>query len=355
MRWLCVALVFLAACSSITSPTASNSPATSTTSTSSRVTYPGSSPSPGRYAVMQRGIGTLDLIDETRGQLAVATQVDQPRSARRGVIPWTSMSSSRVFYLNSSSEVWFLAPDGSTGQITTIPVAADEQAGFAVSPDEQRIAVAIFKYPDATTYGGMRMYVEDLRGGGHHFDIFSSATAAEFPIGWVGANLVVAVSVPSCCPNLALNPYIASEYHVVDPQTGRRLETICAGAPPRGPVVAAGAMCLPPEGGAPSFVRWDGSAFSSPGAIPDAGQFLEALSPDGTHVLVGGSPIRVFGAGSDFRFDMNGWAIGWIDATHVIVRNAQDDGYFLMDPRSGQGVELSAETGFLGTLPVAIS
>lgn len=351
MRLLCVALLFIAACGTTASPVASSSPATATTS---RITYPGASPSAGRYAVMQRGKGTLDLIDETRGQTVVTTQVDQPQSVLRGVIPWTSMSSTKVFYLTSKSEVWFLAPDGSTGQATTIPVAADEQAGFAVSPDEQKIAVAVFKYSDAGGYGGMRLYVEDLHGGGHHVDIFTSTTVAEFPVGWTAGKLVVAVSVTSCCPNVALNPYVAGEYHVVDPGTGKQLATICRGAAPRGPLARAGVMCQA-TAGQPAFMRWDGTALPAPAAVPETGEYLAALSPDGTQVLIGGSPIRVLSSSSDFHFDMNGWAIGWIDGSHVIVRNAADDGFYLMDPRSGIGVELAAETAFLGTLPVAIS
>jgi len=96
----------------------------------------------------------------------------------------TSASRSRLYYLNGGSEVRFLGLDGGRGTATQITLGSFEQAGFAVSPDDTRIAVAIFTYvppPAATpsfspTYKGMRLYVEDLQGGGHHIDLLSSVS-----------------------------------------------------------------------------------------------------------------------------------------------------------------------------------
>src|SRR5260370_17755566 len=162
------------------------------------------------------------------GTVVATTSVDLGSIQLHAAMSWTSASRTRDYYLNAGSEVRYLAPDGTTGTVTRIALGATEQAGFSVSPDGSKSAVAIFTYtpfPEAA-YTGMRLYVEDLNGGGHHADIFSSTTVAEFPVGWTSGHLILAVSEPRCCPAEPGNPYDASSYHVVDPATGTRLATL---------------------------------------------------------------------------------------------------------------------------------
>jgi len=180
----------------------------------------------------------------------VATSLVDPAPFRiHPQISWTSASRTRLYFLNAGSEVRFLAPDGTTGTVTRITIRASEQAGFAVSPDDLLIAVAILSYtplPEAT-YTGMRLYVEDLNKGGRHVDVFSSRTVVEFPIGWTGGRLILAVSEPRCCRAVTSNPYDAYSYHVVDPDTGSTLASLCDNsAGPEGPIEPIGAICYSP-------------------------------------------------------------------------------------------------------------
>lgn len=351
MRGLCVVLFLLTACSSAPAPVASNSPATATTS---RISYPGTSStqSPGRYAVLQRAGGGLDLISLARGNVVGSVAAQAPAFVANTGMPWTSTSLSRLYYL-AGSQVFFLMPDGSGGPATTIAVGDAQEAGFSVSPDDTRIAVSIFTFATATpgaAYGGMRMYVEDLAGGGHHVDLFTSSTVAEYPVGWTGGHLVVAVSAPFCCAAAPVNPYAADSYHVVDAATGRRLATICtAAAPPQGPVEPAGTLC-----GRFQFVHWDGTQAPPLVAPPDAGRYHIALSPDGTQALVGGAPVRVLGGGFNESLGLNGDADGWADGNHVLVTDAATGFVYLLSPRGG-GIQVAGDTAYIGPVPVAIS
>jgi hypothetical protein len=226
--------------------------------------------------------------------------------------------------LNAGSEVRYLAPDGTTGIATHIALGASEQAGFAVSPDDARIAVAVFSYtplPDGS-YKGMRLYVEDLSGGGHHADIFSSTTVAEFPIGWTSGRLILAVSEPGCCKALTVNPYDATSYHVVDPATGARLAALCSSsAGPEGPIEPIGAICYHPYL-LPTYQRWDGSPFDAPAALPNPSEFLNAVSPDGTRVAVGQSRVWIWGPrGVGEALNQAGYVFGWLDDERVVIQH----------------------------------
>jgi hypothetical protein len=283
------------------------------------------------------------------------------------LMSWTSASQTRLYFLSAGSEVRFLRTDAATGMATTIKLGASEQAGFAVSPDDARIAVAILSYTPAPAgsplpgYNGMRLYVEDLQGGGHHLDIFSSPTVAEFPIGWTAGQLVLAVSNPFCCQSQRLNPYSATEYHVVDPATGTRLATLCAGSlGPEGPVEPAGAFCYE-NGRAPEFRRWDGSSLAAPGAIPIPNN-LNALSPDGSQVAVGGDPIRIFRAGGvdEQLSGESGDPLGWLDSDHFVFQRLGDTTeLWVLDLSTRRGTVIAgsatAQAGnYAGAFPAAL-
>jgi hypothetical protein len=78
----------------------------------------------------------------------------------------------------------------------------------------ERTAEAFF------TLTHVRLYVEDLAGGAHHIDLFSSNSDFVWPVGWHGGNVVVAVGPPAV-QNPAPNPYSAfGGYRLIDPGTG---------------------------------------------------------------------------------------------------------------------------------------
>jgi hypothetical protein len=273
--------------------------------------------------------------------------------------PWISSTLARVYYLNAGSEVRYLGPNGTTLPATMIAVKPDEMAGFSVSPDDKRIAVSIFRYTLETyprTYVGMRMYVEDLRGGANHVEIFSSATVAEYPIGWVGGRLIVAVGSPWGLTGRP-NPYDASEYHIVDPANGDRLANLCSNT--RGPVgwiQPFGTMCSEWNGG-PSFVRWDGSSFSGPAEAPNAIQLWRlAMSPDGTRAAIAGDPMQVVGGDAIHKLPVDAWnVVGWLDGRHIVYQKPLAGVISILDleTMTDSDVEYTANT-YQGVFPVAV-
>jgi hypothetical protein len=360
-----VLVIVLAACAcsssvpaAVTSPVASTSAAQATSAASPT---PAVSAAGARYAIIAGTDGTLRLIGLDGG--AVAT-VDLNLNWYRPnmTMPFTSASSTRLYYLDDNgAAVHYVQADGATGLATTIKLQQNQVAGFAVSPDNARIAVSVFSFTAAPPGGfpdylGMRLYVEDLAGGAHHVDIFSSTTVFEFPIAWVGGRLVMAQSAPLCCPSPLPNPYGATEYHVVNPDTGLRLVTVCGnGLSPRGPIEPIGVICWAGTG-QPRFETWAGSDFPPPTALETIGPpYHVALSPDGTHVALGGHPILISSNGSDYRLNVNGDALGWFDATHVVVSEDGGENGWLLDSRTSAGVQITGVAAYYGALPTAIS
>lgn len=298
---------------------------------------------------------------DSNGNIVASTPATEPYRVSEDM-PWTSASKTKLYYLTAGGEVRFLAADGTTGVTTHIALLASEQAGFAVSPDDSRIAVALLKYsaPGANSgpvYQGMRMYVEDLSGGGHHVDIFSSAVVAEYPIAWTGGRLIIALSSAACCPIGMPNPVGAFEYHVVDPATGIRLLTLCdrrTTAGPNGPPTTVGVDC------GRLFFRWDGTPLGSPGTAVDG-----ALSPDGSQDAIGApapTGIEISGPGAAFLVTgVLGDVAGWLDTSHLVYRLRSDSDFYIADEGDIQAgpqskVPLNGpDTRYQGPFPTLIS
>ena len=142
-RLLLVVVVLLTACAAAAPPrTASVSPSPATAT-------PQASPTPSRSAFLAVVGGpknsSVSLV-ASDGTVVATAAVDLAPFRMHALMSWTSASRTRLYYLNAGSEVRFLAPDGTSGSVTRIALGASEQAGFAVSPDDARIAVAIFSY-----------------------------------------------------------------------------------------------------------------------------------------------------------------------------------------------------------------
>src|SRR5260370_3276745 len=145
--------------------------------------------------------------------------------------------------MGAEGVVRFMTVQGETGRATTVPVGGGRRSMFAVSPDDQRIAVVV---SDFTASGvSIRLYVEDLNGGTNHVDIFNSTGAyGLWPIGWHGTDNLVVAKVPSCSQGGGLFCCGPLELHVVDPATAVRRYTlggpdcVIAGSPS-----PAGAAC----------------------------------------------------------------------------------------------------------------
>ncbi|TAN34404.1 hypothetical protein EPN29_03310 [bacterium] len=250
------------------------------------------------------------------GKVVASAQASSPATVSCGdaaaaVLPLpVSTSNSRAYFLDAQGAVRFLAPGGDTGRATTVPAGAARRSMFAVSPNDSRIAVVVNDY--TSSGASTRLYVEDLRGGGHHVDIFSeSGVYTLWPAGWHGTNNLVVAKVPACTQGGGPFCCGPQELHVIDPATAVRRFTL--GSPTckiAGPPSAAGAVCE--TDAQADVVNWTATttrAFAIPGPA------FAYISPNGDQVaLVGGADTTI----QESNRTLAGLqACGWIDDTHV--------------------------------------
>jgi hypothetical protein len=240
-------------------------------------------------------------------------------------LPETSVSASRVYFLDGEADLRSLSPLGNVTLIRHLDVEANSNLAFAVSPDDRRIAVAIITYAAAgsTSAFGLRLYAEDLLGGGHRTEVFTSNSTVEWPIGWRGGNVVLAIGDPGVLTGF--NPYGAVEYHLVDPATWTRQAVLTCSY---GPLVAAGSACWK----SPSLGRqdWSGNTVNfrldPAAALSRLQPTYLALSPDGRQVAggvkaaaAGAYDTELFEDGSESLLVPGFAPMGWLDATHLLV------------------------------------
>jgi len=368
MRWAAPLLVVMVvSCGSGPGSGSHPSPTSSQTPTAGASPSPTSSASPSatpKLVALPLGIVVKDFIIDggttytvnlvgVDGRVA-ATAVGKKRSQPGGILvqmPSISASSTRLYYLDGDSSVMFLKPDGTSGAATTIAVDSKSAAMFAVSPDDSRIAVAVITYPyPATT----RIYVEDLTGGGHHVDLFSSSSVLEWPVGWHEGHLVIAVGL-NVAPQNAWDGFIYGYlgYHIADASTGTRLATICDGYSSSVPPVPAGTVCVK----YPDYLISDWSGTTRP-APADQGCGGGALSPDGSMIAVcQGAPAPVVTlvvqGGTQIATQFSGTPVGWIDNSHLVLSASNSD-LSIVDARAFTRTPIQAQGFFAGTIPGAL-
>jgi hypothetical protein len=281
-------------------------------------------------------------------------------------LPETSVSATRVYFLDGEADVKSLSPDGTVATVRHLAVDANSNVAFAVSPDDRRIAIAIIKYSTAAAGPafGLRLYAEDLVGGGNRTQVFTSSSVVEWPVGWHGRNLVVAIGDPGVFTGF--NPYGAVEYHLVDPATWTRQAVVTCNF---GPLVAAGSACWKQA----SLGREDWTGTTMTYRLDPAGPVSHiqpaylALSPDGRQVAAalnaaaaGGYDTELFADGSESLLAPGATPLGWLDGGHLLVIAAGGPAI-----ASVPGGALSAVTGLtplpgqgwpslLGVLPASL-
>lgn len=250
------------------------------------------------------------------GKVVASAQAGSPTAVTCGdaaaaVLPLPiSTSDDRAYYMDAQGVVRFLTVQGEAGRATTVPVGGGRRSMFAVSPDDQRIAVIVSDFTSAGA--AIKLYVEDLNGGANHADIYSQANAFSlWPIGWHGTDLVVA-KVPACTQGGA--PFLASsqELHVVDPATAERHFTL--GGPTcvvAGAASPAGVVCEDTSTSLLKQLTWTGGIVKT---IPLHNLAPAYLSPDGSSIAVVGAGVTNIFVGGSKNFE----ACGWIDSTHMI-------------------------------------
>jgi hypothetical protein len=255
-----------------------------------------------------------------------------------------STSNTRAYFLDAQGVVHYLAPNGDTGRATTVPIGAGRRSMFAVSPDDQRIAVVVadFNATGATT----KLYVEDLNGGGHHADIFSeTGSFTIWPTGWHGANNLVVAKIPSCTQGGGPFSGGPQELHVIDPTNAVRRFTIgsstCLIAGPPSP---AGAVCETQSQA--SVLSWTAVVTRTFAAEGLAGVYL---SPDGSKVAIAPGPDTLLVEANRTITGMS--ACGWIDDTHLFSGGDAQHQPRVADVTTGVVTPIAAQGSCAGRIP----
>jgi len=313
---------------------------------------------------------TVQLVD-TNGQ--VASSVDARfRSAVTGTcgndfqvfpaMPMFSTSLGRVYYLDGDTDVRYMTPDGATGLAVRLDGSSQSVAMFSVSPDDRRIAVAVFDYrrhPVAS-----RLYVQDLAGG-TRVDLQSTGAAYRFPVGWhAGKLLVGSDSTPH--PGFGFYgplPYNITSLQLLDPSTGSVVATLSSGSchPLSSLPSSAGVACAT-SSLAVGRIDWSGNTTIF--ANGDAFTGGASLSPDGTQLVTSGTGAllklvsspetgsRTITLGTSYPqaggYPGDG---GWLDAFHAVYRRAGTSNQFVIDIRSQTDVALPPGTVLAARLP----
>jgi len=315
--------------------------------------------------VAAQGRYGIEIVNVDGAVVASATAAS-PTYVRGPGPPGVGTTNDRAYFRDGDTTIRWLAPDGSTGSAATVPGGPMSPVGFAVSPDDTRIAIAALQYRmdqfNNPTVQSLRLYVQSLGGDKRSTDIFTSTSVAEWPIGWHADALVIAVSVPHA-QYAADNPYSAyGGYHVVDPSTGTRVVDVCylrmPEATPSGPAVPAGTLC----GDYVTASDWSGrlTRFAVPKGIG-----CLALSPGGDMAACRswaeelGSILVYRPNGSLVSSAGSGNRPAWIDENHIAFSAGpsaytRGDYSLILDIPSGSVTSIAVPGEFVGLLPGAL-
>jgi hypothetical protein len=274
------------------------------------------------------------------GTVAAGTSVAAPtvqscgQDAGGAVLqPPVSATADKVYFRDGDTKIRYLTPTNQKGDATTVPGSATIVSFFSVSSDDQRIAVVVEDLSAASTIS-LRLYVEDLIGGGHHADIYSTTTpkgktgSTLWPMGWHQGLLVLAVVAACTFEPAGLSP---SEWHVSDAVTATRKVTIGGTCILSYWPAPAGVACV--DNGSSlqaTAYDWNGKVIAS---IPiTASDYQSGLSPSGARVFFAtgqgvGAPApatRVFAVGAG---PLGGTVAGhaaclFIDEDHLLAPDA---------------------------------
>jgi hypothetical protein len=319
------------------SPAASASPSSPASSTPSATASAG--PLTGTYGLLLSA-GTLQLIkpDATAAATVSITppSVQFCTSAHDGALlaPPVSATGDQVYFRDGDTKIRMVVPPASAADVTTVPGGPTTVSFFSVSPDDQRIAVLVEDLSGATSIGE-RLYVEDLRGGGHHADIYTTTVtkgktgSTLWPMGWHNGALVLAV-VPACTFEPAgLTP---SEWHVAAASNAARLATIRAANCTLSYWPSSAGVGCTDANGVTTIYDWTGKVLSvtGPGAT-GSGYSLSSVSPAGQSILFAtgagvGAPLPATGivqlGPGPYATVPGHAACTWIDEDHLLAPDA---------------------------------
>ncbi len=246
-------------------------------------------------------------------------------------LPYVSTSLNALYFLDGDSTLRsFSLADGSQRTVMQLPVNGGQEAAFAVSPDDSRIAFSILDFNVSPVR--VTIYTESLAGADRR-PIFTSTTDFVWPVAWHAGLLVLAHAygpyaedVVKAAPDVD-NPYSAISYHVVDPATANRVVLIGA-CTVSGPLSPAGSGCI--QGGtidwAGNTTDWstnDWGTRSAAAAVSPDGQWVAATDPNiPQHMAIW---RRSDGLIANYTSSpgLTDWA-GWLDSETLIIGSYRD-------------------------------
>ncbi|GAC1507882.1 MAG: hypothetical protein NVS1B3_08650 [Candidatus Dormibacteraceae bacterium] len=289
---LLITAVFASACGG-ESPTVVHSPSPkSLPSASASSPSPSAGPLTGTYG-LGLSAGMLMMIKPDASVpvsvpvAAASTQYCSPQ--RDGLVapPPVSASDHEVYFRDGDTKIRKVVAPASAEDVTTVPGGQNIISFFSVSPDDQQIAVVVEDVSSGTAIS-VRLYVEDLRGGAHHVELYSAQTPKDargttlWPMGWHASALVLAV-MRACTNELAgVSP---SEWHVSNAANGTRIANVPAtNCTLSNWPSTAGVACLDAQGATRYDWAGKGTSVTPPGV--QGGGFIQAgLSPSGSSVF----------------------------------------------------------------------
>jgi hypothetical protein len=336
-----IAIVVLSCSGNGGPPTSSQSSTSRTTQSSpgAAVTPTAAGPLAGPYGLIY-GPAFLEVV-KPDGAVAARVSMAMPSvqscsSANDGAMlaPPVSASSDQIYFRDGDTKIRMVVRPSSATDVTTVPGGANVVSFFSVSPDDQRIAVLVEDLSSATTISE-RLYVEDLHGGGHHADIYSTTQpkgktgTTLWPMGWHQGALVLAVVIACTFEPAGLVPL---EWHVSNATTANRIATIrgtsCTLSFATSP---AGVGCTDSTGAATMY-DWSGKLvlIAGPG-VAGFESSLSGVSPAGNSFFfsirpgIGAPPpaTRLVQLGpGPYATAQGRAACAWIDEDHLLAPDA---------------------------------
>ena len=322
-------------------PSASNSPSASPTAraSSSPSASPSAGPLTGAYGLILSA-GTLQLIKPNAtvaAEVPVANASAQFCSAQHdGLVapPPVSASNDEVYFRDGDNKIRQVVPPGSAIDVTTVPGGPNIISFFSVSPDDQQIAVLVEDVSSGTAISE-RLYVEDLHGGAHHTDVYTTLTPKDtrgttlWPMGWHAGAIVLAVFPVCTFEPAGLTP---REWHVSSATNATRIATITASSCTLSMWPSAGGVGCIKASGVTTLYDWAGKVLSVTGPNgTGSGYSMTSVSPKSNSVLFAtgagpGSPDSATGivqlGPGPYATVPGHAACTWIDEDHLLAPDA---------------------------------
>ncbi|HXJ48067.1 MAG TPA: hypothetical protein VNF91_02750 [Candidatus Acidoferrum sp.] len=315
------------------SPSASPSAATAASPSSAPLAVP----LRGSYGLLLSA-GTLQLVspDATvAASVTVAPASAQFCSYQNDTLvapPPVSASSDEVYFRDGDTRIRMIASSSGAEDVTTVPGGPTTISFFSVSPDDQRIAVLVEEVSNATAVNE-RLYVEDLRGGGNHVDIFKTDVPKDvrgttlWPMGWHQGQLVMAVMAACTSQPVDLSP---SAWKVVDATSfAQKVDIVASSCILSVWPSPAGVVCVNLTQPNATAYDWTDKALGAVTTDPLNRQ--SGLDPSGQSVFLSSAASAASasqGTGIHGRFRLGNTEYGlvaghsaclWIDSSHLLA------------------------------------